>query len=140
MREVLHKDAPESLVDIIAGGPPCQAFSRIGRAKLRAVRQNPEAFQVDERFSLYLHYLEYVEFFRPLAVIMEMVTDIMSLLVVGLGLLNEGRHALNSRFLNATNSLLWCYRCDAQSSDKVVGQGTKPSAKQWTKEKDSEDL
>ena len=78
MREVLHKESPENLVDIIAGGPPCQAFSRIGRAKLRSVRQNPEAFRVDERSSLYLHYLEYVEFFRPLAVIMENVTDIMN--------------------------------------------------------------
>jgi DNA (cytosine-5)-methyltransferase 1 len=78
MREILHKDSPENLVDVIAGGPPCQAFSRIGRAKLRAVRQNPEAFQVDERSSLYLHYLDYVEFFRPLAVIMENVTDIMN--------------------------------------------------------------
>jgi DNA (cytosine-5)-methyltransferase 1 len=54
------------------------SFSRIGRVKLRAVRQNPEAFRVDERSSLYLHYLEYVEFFRPLAVIMENVTDIMN--------------------------------------------------------------
>ena len=78
MREVLHKENPENLVDIIAGGPPCQAFSRIGRAKLRAVRQNPEAFRIDERSSLYLHYLKYVEFFRPLAVIMENVTDIMN--------------------------------------------------------------
>ncbi len=78
MREVLHKENPENLVDIIAGGPPCQAFSRIGRAKLRAVRQNPDAFRIDERSSLYLHYLEYVEFFRPLAVIMENVTDIMN--------------------------------------------------------------
>lgn len=78
LREVLHKEHPGDLVDIIAGGPPCQAFSRIGRAKLRAVRQNPEAFRLDERSSLYLHYLEYVEFFRPLAVIMENVTDIMN--------------------------------------------------------------
>lgn len=78
MREVLHQDHPENLVDVIAGGPPCQAFSRIGRAKLRAVRQHPEAFRVDERSNLYLHYLEYVEFFRPLAVIMENVTDIMN--------------------------------------------------------------
>lgn len=78
LREVLQRDNAENLVDVIAGGPPCQAFSRVGRAKLRAVRQHPEAFRVDERSNLYLHYLDYVEFFQPLVVIMENVTDIMN--------------------------------------------------------------
>lgn len=78
LHEVLQAERPENLVDVIVGGPPCQAFSRIGRAKLRAVRQNPEAFRTDERSSLYLHYLEYVDFFRPLAVLMENVPDIMN--------------------------------------------------------------
>lgn len=78
LREILQKEHPENLVDVIAGGPPCQAFSRIGRAKLRAVRQDPEAFRSDERSNLYLYYLNYVEFFRPLAVIMENVTEIMN--------------------------------------------------------------
>lgn len=76
--EILRKDSPENLVDVIVGGPPCQAFSRIGRAKLRAVRQNPEAFLADERSGLYLHYLAYVDFFRPLAVLMENVPDFMN--------------------------------------------------------------
>ncbi len=78
LQEILRKEQPENLVDIIVGGPPCQAFSRIGRAKLRSVKQNPQAFLDDERSNLYLHYLAYVEFFRPLAVLMENVTDIMN--------------------------------------------------------------
>ncbi len=78
LHEILQAEHPENLVDVIAGGPPCQAFSRIGRAKLRAVRQDPQAFLADERSSLYLHYLAYVEFFRPLAVLMENVPDIMN--------------------------------------------------------------
>lgn len=78
MREILHKEQPYNLVDLIVGGPPCQAFARVGRAKLRHVRQDPEAYLKDERASLYLPYLAYVEYFRPLAVIMENVPDIMN--------------------------------------------------------------
>src|SRR5207249_1904558 len=64
--EILRKEQPENLVDVIVGGPPCQAFSRIGRAKLRAVRGNPEAYLADNRSSLYLQYLAYVDYFHPL--------------------------------------------------------------------------
>jgi DNA (cytosine-5)-methyltransferase 1 len=78
MREILQRTSPENLVDIIVGGPPCQAFARIGRAKLRHVRQDPTAHLTDTRASLYIPYLQYVEFFRPLAVIMENVPDIMN--------------------------------------------------------------
>jgi len=78
MRETLHAEHPENLVDVIVGGPPCQAFSRIGRAKLRAVKKNPQAFLEDERSNLYLSYLAYVDFFRPLAVLIENVPDIMN--------------------------------------------------------------
>ena len=78
MQKVLASDEPRNLVDIVVGGPPCQAFARIGRAKLREIMQHPEAFLQDERASLYLHYLEYVEYFRPLVVVMENVPDIMN--------------------------------------------------------------
>ena len=78
LHELLQAEHPGNLVDVIVGGPPCQAFSRIGRAKLRAVRQNPQAFLIDKRSNLYLHYLAYVDFFRPLAVLMENVPDIMN--------------------------------------------------------------
>lgn len=64
-----------SAVDVIVGGPPCQAFSRIGRAKLRDLAAHPEAYKEDRRARLYLRYLEYVRDFRPLALVMENVPD-----------------------------------------------------------------
>jgi DNA (cytosine-5)-methyltransferase 1 len=62
-------------VDILMGGPPCQAFARIGRAKLRSERNHPEAYLSDARSRLYLNYLEFVEELAPLGVIMENVPD-----------------------------------------------------------------
>jgi DNA (cytosine-5)-methyltransferase 1 len=64
--------------DIVVGGPPCQAYARVGRAKLRDVAQHPEAFRVDARGNLYLRYLHYVRQTKPLALMMENVPDIMN--------------------------------------------------------------
>lgn len=69
---------PETAVDIIVGGPPCQAFARVGRAKLREVDAHPEAFLHDPRAQLYKAYLDYVESFAPLALLMENVPDVLN--------------------------------------------------------------
>ncbi len=65
-------------IDVIIGGPPCQAFARVGRSKLREVEEHPEAFQHDPRAKLYTTYLEYVRAFKPLAILMENVPDVMN--------------------------------------------------------------
>jgi DNA (cytosine-5)-methyltransferase 1 len=44
---------PDDSVDVVVGGPPCQAFARIGRAKLRAIAGDPEAFLKDPRAGLH---------------------------------------------------------------------------------------
>lgn len=64
--------------DVIVGGPPCQAFARVGRSKLREIVAHPEAFIHDPRAQLYKKYLEYVDAFQPLAVLMENVPDILN--------------------------------------------------------------
>lgn len=61
--------------DVVVGGPPCQAYARVGRAKLRDVAEHPEAFKVDPRGNLYLRYLHYVRATQPLAVLVENVPD-----------------------------------------------------------------
>lgn len=65
-------------VDVIVGGPPCQAFARVGRSKLREIDAHPQAFRHDPRARLYLEYLRYVEAFQPLAVLMENVPDVLN--------------------------------------------------------------
>lgn len=78
MTDILQERESTGLVDVIIGGPPCQAFARIGRAKLREIMRHPQAFLQDDRSNLYTNFLEYVEFFHPLAVLMENVVDIMN--------------------------------------------------------------
>ncbi|MFC4640023.1 DNA cytosine methyltransferase [Deinococcus hohokamensis] len=68
---------PALAVDVIIGGPPCQAFARIGRAKLRSVREDGE-FRNDPRAQLYVEYLRYVRRFQPLVILMENVPDILN--------------------------------------------------------------
>ena len=75
--EELKLGPTDHAVDVLVGGPPCQAYARVGRAKLREVAEHPEAFKVDPRGNLYLRYLEYVRRTRPLALLMENVPDIL---------------------------------------------------------------
>lgn len=68
----------DSHVDVIVGGPPCQSFARVGRAKLREIAEHPEAFLKDARSNLYLRYLDYVTAFKPVALLMENVPDVLN--------------------------------------------------------------
>lgn len=64
--------------DVIVGGPPCQAFARVGRPKLREIDAHPQAFRHDPRARLYQEYLRYVAAFQPLAVLVENVPDVLN--------------------------------------------------------------
>jgi len=67
----------EGAIDVLVGGPPCQAYARVGRAKLREIAEHPDAYKVDPRGNLFLRYLAYVKTLRPLALLMENVPDIL---------------------------------------------------------------
>jgi len=74
----LNVGPPPEAFDILVGGPPCQAFARVGRPKLREVDKHAEAFKHDPRAQLYIDYLRYVEAFAPLAVVVENVPDVLN--------------------------------------------------------------
>jgi DNA (cytosine-5)-methyltransferase 1 len=78
VKELNLGDSVSECIDVIVGGPPCQAFARVGRAKLREIAEHPEAFLNDPRGNLYLSYLEYVEKFKPIVLLMENVPDILN--------------------------------------------------------------
>jgi DNA (cytosine-5)-methyltransferase 1 len=72
------KAAVENAIDVVIGGPPCQAFARVGRAKLREVAEHPHAFKQDPRGNLYLRFLDYIRKLQPIAILMENVPDVIN--------------------------------------------------------------
>ena len=62
-------------VSLIAGGPPCQPFSRAGRSKIRSLVDCGIREAVDHRKELWQGFLDVVERIRPRAVLMENVPD-----------------------------------------------------------------
>lgn len=78
LAKLLGLGQTNTAIDVIVGGPPCQAFARVGRAKLREIDAHPEAFIHDPRGNLYLRYLAYVRAFKPIALLMENVPDMLN--------------------------------------------------------------
>lgn len=78
IRELELGDKTEYSIDVIIGGPPCQAFARVGRSKLREIYARPDAFLQDPRGNLYLQYLNYVEKLKPIAILFENVPDVIN--------------------------------------------------------------
>lgn len=110
---------PNGAFDVLVGGPPCQAYARVGRAKLRDVAQHPKAFKVDARGNLYLRYLHYVRETKPLALLMENVPDIMN--YGGHNVVGEIAEALSEMGYVARYTLLNAARFGVpQMRDRVI--------------------
>lgn len=62
-------------IDLVAGGPPCQPFSRAGRSKIRSLVAKGVRDAVDERKELWRSFVDVVLRVRPRAVLMENVPD-----------------------------------------------------------------
>lgn len=100
--EVLSGECP----DIVIGGPPCQAFSRLGRAKLDSLSVG--GFETDPRNSLYRRFLDAVEKLQPRAVVMENVPGMLTVGGVNYaGLVTGGLAALGYRAGYAVLNAVW---------------------------------
>jgi DNA (cytosine-5)-methyltransferase 1 len=62
-------------VELIAGGPPCQPFSKAGRSMIRHMVRHGLRDAKDARRELWRSFLEIVRLARPRAVVMENVPD-----------------------------------------------------------------
>lgn len=74
VEEVIHL-ARAADVDLIAGGPPCQPFSKAGRSMIRDLVRAGRREMRDTRRDLWESFIAIVEGVRPKAVLMENVPD-----------------------------------------------------------------
>jgi DNA (cytosine-5)-methyltransferase 1 len=85
----IHKAIQKQLngrsVDIVIGGPPCQAYSLVGRAR------SIDGMQSDARNYLYIHYAKYLEHYKPKVFVFENV--------IGLKSAKKGKYLENMRRL-----------------------------------------
>lgn len=61
-------------VDVVIGGPPCQGFSRVGRGKLRSLKNDPSYIH-DPRNQYYREFIRFIEVLQPFYFVMENVPD-----------------------------------------------------------------
>lgn len=72
---------------VLIGGPPCQAYSLVGRARNKGKKgYKPEE---DKRHFLYTHYLELIRKFRPSVFVMENVKGILSSKISGTSIFSK---------------------------------------------------
>lgn len=65
----------EAGIELLAGGPPCQPFSKAGRSKIKHRVRHGLRDPYDERRDLWRSFLEIIQLATPSAVIMENVPD-----------------------------------------------------------------
>ena len=62
-------------IDLVAGGPPCQPFSRAGRSMIRELVRSGRRNEKDHRRDLWQSFVAVIDGIRPRAVLMENVPD-----------------------------------------------------------------
>lgn len=72
IHKLITKQLNGKQVDLIVGGPPCQAYSLVGRAR------SDNGMEDDHRNYLYVHYAKYLERYKPKIFVFENVLGLKS--------------------------------------------------------------
>jgi DNA (cytosine-5)-methyltransferase 1 len=76
IRQALGDDSKDW---VLIGGPPCQAYSLVGRSRMRGTTTNQiKEFEADRRHYLYRHYLRILAVHQPAVFVMENVKGLLS--------------------------------------------------------------
>jgi DNA (cytosine-5)-methyltransferase 1 len=116
---------------VLIGGPPCQAYSVVGRS--RNAGKNGYRSENDDRHFLYRHYLRVLDELQPPVFVMENVKGILSANVAGRAIFKRILEDLAepSRSRRGVRSRGVRYRIRAVSSDALMNPGDDPAALDW---------
>lgn len=70
--EKIDAQLQNNKVDVVIGGPPCQAYSVAGRAR------DPQGMENDPRNHLYKHYVKFLQKYKPKMFVFENVPGMLS--------------------------------------------------------------
>lgn len=70
--DIIDNELNGRKIDLVIGGPPCQAYSVAGRAR------DPKGMKEDPRNHLYIHYIKFLERYQPKMFVFENVPGILS--------------------------------------------------------------
>jgi DNA (cytosine-5)-methyltransferase 1 len=70
--ELIDKQIGKKQVDVIIGGPPCQAYSLVGRSR------DPNRMAFDKRNFLFEYYAEFLKRYKPQYFVFENVTGLLT--------------------------------------------------------------
>jgi DNA (cytosine-5)-methyltransferase 1 len=98
--EKIDAELGKQKVDLVIGGPPCQAYSVAGRAR------DPKGMSEDPRNHLYKYYVEFLKRYNPKMFVFENVPGILSAnnggyLELIFEAVREAGYELNKKVLNA---------------------------------------
>ncbi len=110
--EAIRKGGVDLRRSVMIGGPPCQAYSLVGRSRLsRAKASGAYREEHDGRHTLYLEYLRLIEQIQPAVFVMENVRGILSATYQGRPIFSQilgdlassgyDLHAVGSRAIDA---------------------------------------
>ena len=118
-----YTDRPEHC--IVIGGPPCQAYSIVGRSRNRG-KAGYKA-EEDHRHFLYKEYLNVLKEFEPVAFVMENVKGILTSRVDGAGIFDAVLCDLRNPRKALTGRLGRGYRLIALSSESLLPEDSAAS-------------
>jgi DNA (cytosine-5)-methyltransferase 1 len=118
------RERPEHCV--VIGGPPCQAYSVVGRSRNRG--KTGYKAEEDHRHFLYKEYLNVLKEFQPLVFVMENVKGILTAQVEGAGIIDAVMEDLRNpgKALGGAPSKRG-YRLLALSSDSLLQDDPSPT-------------
>lgn len=123
VRSLLNKKLKDRKRWALVGGPPCQAYSLVGRSRMS---RDPD-FEQDERHFLYREYLKIIADHQPPVFVMENVKGLLSATVDGVSMISrivEDLQNPSKALLGRSNGVT--YRLYSLVEDEVPGGKVDP--------------